>query len=65
MWYTFHFHPLKSFVSRLWLQTLVGGVTRPCIACCASVGGAVKLIIVSPETYHQAPSKGDATTMFL
>ena len=32
MWYIFHFDPLNVFVSRLCLQTLVGGVTGPGVA---------------------------------
>ena len=43
----------------------MGRVTRPCIAYFATVNGAAKLIIMPPETYHQVPSKGIATAMFL
>ena len=64
MWYTFHFDPMKFFVLGLFLQTLVGGVTEPCIAYCASISGAIKLIFVSPEMYPQVPSNGVATAMF-
>ena len=32
MWYTFHFDPLNVFVLGLFLETLVGGVTEPCMA---------------------------------
>ena len=60
-----HFDLLKSFVSRLYLQTLVGGVTGPCIAECASLSDAIKLIIVSLETYSQVPSKDVETALFL
>ena len=33
------------------------GVTEPCIAECASLNDAVKLIIMSLETFYQTPSK--------
>ena len=56
MWYTFHFDPMKFFV--------LGGVTKTCIAYCASISGAIKLIFVSPEMYPQVPSNGVATAMF-
>ena len=64
MWYTFHFH-LLNFISRFCLQTLVGGVNGPCIAYCASLSDAVKLIIVSLETYPQVPSKDVENALFL
>ena len=64
MWYPFHFDPLKRFVLGLFLQTLVGGVTKRCIAQGATISGAIKLIFVSPETYPQVPSNGVATAMF-
>ena len=65
MWYIFHFDPLNVFVSCLCLQTLVGGVTGPCVALCASVSVAIKLIILSSKTYRQASSSGVATAKFV
>ena len=64
MWYTFQFDSLKLFVLGLFLQTLVGGVTEPCMAQCASIKGAIKLIFVSSETYPQLPLNSVATAMF-
>ena len=37
---------------------------EPCMALCASISDAIKLIFVSPETYSQVPSNVVATATF-
>ena len=65
MWCTFHFDLLIFFVSLLCLHTLVGGVTGPCIAQCASLSDTANLIVVLLETYIQTPSTDVETALFL
>ena len=59
------FWSVDLFFSRMCLQPLVGGVTEPCIAQCASLSDAVTLIIVSLKTFYQVPSKDVETATFL